>query len=170
MFLQIKFVIWRLLTLEKFGCQIHSLGTRKLQDFTRFLLLISTSGYFLMETSFTASGDTSGILSHNLILNLIIMRTSLKCACSMFLARFPLDQQTCHLNLASCENSKKIKIFCYIILNVVSRWVDQEWSHLCLETRGSPPDCQQSQSARYSFKKLLDKDCWKHICLHCFLG
>ena len=25
------------------------------------------------------------------------------CGCSMNLARFPLDQQTCHLNLASCE-------------------------------------------------------------------
>ena len=30
-------------------------------------------------------------------------RTSLVCGCSMNLARFPLDQQTCHLNLASCE-------------------------------------------------------------------
>ena len=33
----------------------------------------------------------------------MLTRTSLVCGCSMNLARFPLDQQTCHLNLASCE-------------------------------------------------------------------
>ena len=35
--------------------------------------------------------------------NFEFFRVSLTCACSMHLALFPLDEQTCYLNIASCE-------------------------------------------------------------------
>ena len=34
---------------------------------------------------------------------IIILRVSITCACSMHLALFPLDEQKCDLDVASCE-------------------------------------------------------------------
>ena len=33
----------------------------------------------------------------------VMFRISITCACSMHLALFPLDEQTCNLDIASCE-------------------------------------------------------------------
>ena len=35
---------------------------------------------------------------------IIILRVSITCACSMHLALFPLDEQKCDLDVASCEH------------------------------------------------------------------
>ena len=37
---------------------------------------------------------------------IIILRVSITCACSMHLALFPLDEQKCDLDVASCEHQK----------------------------------------------------------------
>ena len=51
------------------------------------------------------------------------IRTSLRCACSMYLARFPLDQQTCYLYLASCRKRIFTDESCLVLF---FRWLDQE--------------------------------------------
>ena len=33
----------------------------------------------------------------------LFCRVSLICSCNMYLALFPMDEQTCHLNVASCK-------------------------------------------------------------------
>ena len=38
-----------------------------------------------------------------MITKLIYLRVSLICSCPMKLALFPMDEQTCHLNVASCK-------------------------------------------------------------------
>ena len=42
--------------------------------------------------------------AHKRKTNFEFFRVSLTCACSMHLALFPLDEQTCYLNIASCEH------------------------------------------------------------------
>ena len=37
-------------------------------------------------------------------------RISITCACSMHLALFPLDEQTCTLDIASCEYIMSLKV------------------------------------------------------------
>ena len=37
---------------------------------------------------------------------IIILRVSITCACSMHLALFPLDEQKCDLDVASCEHQQ----------------------------------------------------------------
>ena len=58
------------------------------------------------------------------MITLSSIRTSLVAACSMNLARFPLDSQTCYLYLASCKT-----IFLHPVIyiyKVYFRWLDQE--------------------------------------------
>ena len=40
------------------------------------------------------------------IIIIMISRVSITCACSMHLALFPLDEQKCDLDVASCEHQK----------------------------------------------------------------
>ena len=58
------------------------------------------------------------------------IRTSLLCSCSMYLARFPLDRQTCHLNMASCNHNHFLFDSCKIF---PGRRLDQDRPDLHLE-------------------------------------
>ena len=47
-------------------------------------------------------------MAHKCKTNFQFFRVSLTCACSMHLALFPLDEQTCYLNIASCEHLRHL--------------------------------------------------------------
>ena len=51
-----------------------------------------------------------------------LYRVSLICSCSMHLALFPMDEQTCHLNVASCKYNKMVLlIFIHIVQKI--QWI-----------------------------------------------
>ena len=78
----------------------------------RYLTMTDASKVWMPDTFFRNEkvGRFHKILAPNMYIRvfpngdvLYSIRTSLLCSCSMHLARFPLDEQTCHLNLASCK-------------------------------------------------------------------
>ena len=50
----------------------------------------------------------------------MIIRVSITCACSMHLALFPLDEQKCDLDVASCE----LPVIFNAILNILLIIID----------------------------------------------
>jgi anionic glutamate receptor len=56
-----------------------------------------------------------------LVFQLLSQRISITCACSMHLALFPLDEQKCTLDVASCESTTII-----IYINVSSQTVGRK--------------------------------------------
>ena len=81
-------------------------GTRKREDSTKYSLRTFTSVFSRMEMSYI--GIFQDFSFKSIALPSIFpfscsIRVSLVVACSMHLHLFPLDQQTCHLNVASCN-------------------------------------------------------------------
>ena len=85
----------------KCGCRTLSSEMRKSALSTISSPQIYTSASSQTEMSSTALGKSV----NNLIIttHLLFNRISITCACSMHLALFPLDEQTCTLDIASCE-------------------------------------------------------------------
>ena len=54
------------------------------------------------------------------------IRVSLTCACSMHLALFPLDKQTCNLDVASCKSFLKDNINQYLLLILFNYHIDRK--------------------------------------------
>ena len=89
------------------------------------------------------------------------IRVSLTCACSMHLALFPLDKQTCNLDVASCKfflliikNLSLVRdffptvllfIYTYFFLpfHALCRWLDYRRFVIQLERNWSCTDCQR---------------------------
>ena len=82
-----------------------------LAEKVKYLTMIDAKKIWMPDTFFRNEkiGRFHEILAPNLYIRvypngdvLYSIRTSLLCSCSMHLSRFPLDEQICHLNLASC--------------------------------------------------------------------
>ena len=78
----------------------------------KYLTLTDVSKVWMPDTFFRNEkiGQFHNILTPNLYIRvypdgdvLYSIRISLTCFCSMYLALFPLDEQTCVLDIASCE-------------------------------------------------------------------
>ena len=54
----------------------------------------------------------------------MIIRVSITCACSMHLALFPLDEQKCDLDVASCELPVIFNVIFNAILNILLIIID----------------------------------------------
>ena len=87
---------------------LHALFTDKI----RYLTMTDATKVWMPDTFFRNEkiGRFHSILQSNLYVRvfpngdvLYSIRVSLTCACSMHLALFPLDKQTCNLDVASCE-------------------------------------------------------------------
>ena len=83
-------------------------------DKIRYLTMTDATKVWMPDTFFRNEkiGRFHNILQANLYVRvfpngdvLYSIRVSLTCACSMHLALFPLDKQTCNLDVASCEYS-----------------------------------------------------------------
>ncbi len=83
-----------------------------LPDKIRYLTMTDATKVWMPDTFFRNEkiGRFHEILQSNLYVRvypegrvLYSIRVSLTCACSMYLALFPLDKQTCFLDVASCE-------------------------------------------------------------------
>ena len=81
-------------------------------DKIRYLTMTDSTKVWMPDTFFRNEkiGRFHNILQPNLYVRvfpngdvLYSIRVSLTCACSMHLALFPLDMQTCNLDVASCE-------------------------------------------------------------------
>ena len=81
-------------------------------DKIRYLTMTDSSKVWMPDTFFRNEkiGRFHNILQPNLYVRvfpngdvLYSIRVSLTCACSMHLALFPLDKQTCNLDVASCK-------------------------------------------------------------------
>ena len=77
----------------------------------KYLTLTDASKVWMPDTFFRNEkiGSFHNILTPNLYIRvfpdgdvLYSIRISLTCFCSMYLALFPLDEQTCNLDIASC--------------------------------------------------------------------
>lgn len=62
----------------------------------------------------------------------ILCRVSLTASCSMDLALFPLDEQTCHLYIASCEWSI---LYFYFLVQCFTSYKVQVYERTCPVTR-----------------------------------
>ena len=83
-----------------------------LTDKIRYLTMTDSTKVWMPDTFFRNEkiGRFHNILQPNLYVRvypngdvLYSIRVSLTCACSMHLALFPLDKQTCNLDVASCK-------------------------------------------------------------------
>ena len=83
-----------------------------LADKIKYLTLTDVSKVWMPDTFFRNEkiGQFHNILTPNLYIRvypdgdvLYSIRISLTCFCSMYLALFPLDEQTCVLDIASCK-------------------------------------------------------------------
>ena len=54
------------------------------------------------------------------------IRVSLTCACSMHLALFPLDKQTCNLDVASCKSFSERQYSSISIVFIFNYHIDRE--------------------------------------------
>ena len=88
-------------------------------DKIRYLTMTDSTKVWMPDTFFRNEkiGRFHNILQPNLYVRvfpngdvLYSIRVSLTCACSMHLALFPLDMQTCNLDVASCEYTYLIYI------------------------------------------------------------
>ena len=79
----------------------------------KYLTLTDASKVWMPDTFFRNEkiGQFHNILTPNLYIRvfpdgdvLYSIRISLTCFCSMYLALFPLDEQTCNLDIASCKH------------------------------------------------------------------
>jgi hypothetical protein len=86
-------------------------------DKIRYLTMTDSSKVWMPDTFFRNEkiGRFHNILQPNLYVRvfpngdvLYSIRVSLTCACSMQLALFPLDKQTCNLDVASCKYIKVV--------------------------------------------------------------
>ena len=82
-----------------------------LSEKIKYLTLTDASKVWMPDTFFRNEkiGSFHNILTPNLYIRvfpdgdvLYSIRISLTCFCSMYLALFPLDEQTCNLDIASC--------------------------------------------------------------------
>ena len=123
----------------------------------KYLTLTDVSKVWMPDTFFRNEkiGQFHNILTPNLYIRvypdgdvLYSIRISLTCFCSMYLALFPLDEQTCVLDIASCE----FKLICSVKMLLVAK--------VTLEiTLGSHN--HQSQDILACFSNL----CWMRITL-----
>ena len=86
----------------------------------KYLTLTDASKVWMPDTFFRNEkiGQFHNILTPNLYIRvfpdgdvLYSIRISLTCFCSMYLALFPLDEQTCNLDIASCKQQRLLKMF-----------------------------------------------------------
>ena len=91
---------------------IHSIAFCFFTDKIRYLTMTDSTKVWMPDTFFRNEkvGRFHNILQPNLYVRvfpdgdvLYSIRVSLTCACSMHLALFPLDKQTCNLDVASCK-------------------------------------------------------------------
>lgn len=99
----------------------------KLKERINYLTLTDASKIWMPDTFFRNEkiGSFHNILQPNLYIRifpdgtvLYSIRVSLTCACSMHLALFPLDEQTCQLNVASYGWAKS---------DLVYQWIPEEF-------------------------------------------
>ena len=92
----------------------------------KYLTLTDASKVWMPDTFFRNEkiGAFHNILTPNLYIRvfpdgdvLYSIRISLTCFCSMYLALFPLDEQTCNLDIASC---KCLTISCYFNSSILT--------------------------------------------------
>ena len=85
------------------------------------------------------------------------IRISLTCFCSMYLALFPLDEQTCNLDIASCKFAKIcqcLQIFCSCLnafkinTKICLRWLGKERCWVYMERWESCSTSEQPLSTR----------------------
>ena len=90
------------------------------------MTLTDVSKVWMPDTFFRNEkiGQFHNILTPNLYIRvypdgdvLYSIRISLTCFCSMYLALFPLDEQTCVLDIASCE----FKLICSVKMLLVAK-------------------------------------------------
>ena len=121
-----KRIIWifqRLISIQKYkfrlfrwiyfsGFFIDNHGVLNLLGKLKYLTMTETNRVWMPDTFFRNEkvGRFHNILQPNLYVRvfpngdvLYSIRVSLTCACSMHLALFPLDKQTCNLDVASCK-------------------------------------------------------------------
>ena len=100
-------------------------------DKIRYLTMTDATKVWMPDTFFRNEkiGRFHNILQANLYVRvfpngdvLYSIRVSLTCACSMHLALFPLDKQTCNLDVASCKSFMPPRCSPSMYL--------QYWSHL----------------------------------------
>ena len=108
------------LSLQEYSVQItfrqqwndNRLAFNDLKGRIKYLTMTDSKKVWMPDTFFRNEklGNFHNILTPNLYIRvhpdgdvLYSIRISLTCFCSMYLALFPLDEQTCNLDIASCK-------------------------------------------------------------------
>ena len=125
------------------------------------MTLTDASKVWMPDTFFRNEkiGSFHNILTPNLYIRvfpdgdvLYSIRISLTCFCSMYLALFPLDEQTCNLDIASCKFTQNQLIFRveYKTLKFLDGWAKSDVEYVWKD--GNPVQLANNLSLPGGFK------------------